>query len=36
MGLESLGSSVLGMNLDLHRKSTPRTLNDLQSKYARW
>jgi len=31
-GLESLGSSVSEMNLDLHRKSTSRTLNDLQSK----
>ena len=30
--LESLGSSVSGMNLDLHRKSTPMTLNDLKSK----
>jgi len=28
----SLGSSVSGMNLDLHRKSTPMTLNDFQSK----
>jgi len=31
-GLESLGSSVSEMILDLHRKSTPKTLTDLQSK----
>jgi len=30
--LESLGPSVSKINLDLHRKNTPRTLNDLQSK----
>jgi len=29
-GLESLGSSVSEMNLDLHRNNTPKTLNDLQ------
>jgi len=31
-GLESLGSSVARMNPDLHRKSTPKILNDLHSK----
>jgi len=31
-GLESLDSSVSGVYRDLHRKSIPRTLNDLQSK----
>jgi len=31
-GLNSLGSSASEMNLDLHGKSTPRTLNDLQIK----
>jgi len=35
-GLESLGFSVLGMKLDLHRKSTLRTLNDFQSKLTIW
>jgi len=32
LDLESLGSSVSGMNLTLHRKNTHRTLNDLHSK----
>jgi len=31
-GLESLGSSASEMNLNLHGKSTPKTLNDLQIK----